>query len=133
MDRCLFSTYGVCIEHPVSWRIFIDPKVGFNRDAGFIRFEDYVKKHGAQISLSINWQTAESEALVFARNYCESIEAQYQHQFKKKSVKFKRSKSVEKAGESERRDYEIERKEIINFNGIPPPMWFPSISPPSVW
>ncbi len=98
MNTCCFSTYGVYIEHPMDWRIFLDPKKGFNRQSGFIRIEDYVPQKGAQISMSINWAAAESNSEVFPQSYCDHFQSQYDKQLKRSA-------------------HEIESLDIIEYNG----------------
>lgn len=101
MDNCIFSVYGISIRHPLNWRVYLDPKRGFNLLGGFIRIENYVSGVGAEVSMSINWDTVPSDSESFPKRYCESIEAQYQKQFKKNH------------------SYGIESAGIINHCGIP--------------
>jgi len=101
MENCLFSVYGISIRPPLDWRVYLVPKRGFNLMGGFIRIENYVPGVGAEISMSINWDTVPSDSESFPKRYCETIEAQYQKQFKKSQ------------------SYGIESSGIINHYGIP--------------
>jgi len=99
MDRCCFSTYGVYIEHPLDWRIFLDPKKGFNRQTGFIRIEDYVPKKGAQVSMSVNWARADSDSDSFPETYYQNLQSQYGRQLKKAPHKIESMEIIHQNGQ----------------------------------
>lgn len=97
LDRTLFSIYDISIEHPKSWKICFDPKRGVNYNSGFFRIEDFVPQKGAQLSLSLNWETIPSSNEEFAENYYENITKEYARQMK-------------------RTPYEIEIMKVIDFH-----------------
>lgn len=93
MERTLFSIYDVSIEHPKSWKLCFDPKRGVTYNSGFFRIEDFVPKKGAQLSLSLNWEAAESTNEEFAENYYANIRQQYARQLKRLPMTLKRWRS----------------------------------------
>ena len=95
-DCTTFSMYDVSIDHPRTWGLYFNPKRPFNYNTGYFRIENPQNRKGADISISINWEKAESENAIFAENYCQNVEKQYKKQLKKEN-------------------YTIEKAEVIPF------------------
>lgn len=99
VKKYLFSAYGISIDYLADWRIYVDPKMGFDQTHGLVRIEDFKPKKGAAVSLSINWESTDYQGDDFEENFLNNIDGEFQKQFKKGSR------------------YEIKEKEIITNNG----------------
>lgn len=99
MSNYLFSAYGVSVEHPSSWQVFISPRNNFTRDDGFVKIEEANSEKESEASLGLRWEKGDTTCEKFVDSYLEEIETQYKKKLKKENK------------------YQIISKDIIDING----------------
>lgn len=80
-----YSAYGISINHPQEWRIYVNPNRPFSAHDGSIKIEDMRAELSSQVSFCIKWERDDSVQPDFAQRYLEQIEAQYKRNFKKEN------------------------------------------------
>jgi hypothetical protein len=99
LSNYLFSAYGVSVEHPSSWQIFISPRNNFTKDDGFVKIEEANTETDSEASLGLRWEKGETTSEKFVDSYLDEIESQYKKKLKKENK------------------YQIISKELIEING----------------
>lgn len=78
----LFSTYGISIEHPDDWQIYICPGKTFAYHDGMVKIDKSGnKKKALQTSLAVRW--ARTEKPIDIHKYIEEMKNQYERKQKK--------------------------------------------------
>lgn len=75
-DTMLFSAYGVSIQHPQTWSIYINPTKSFAFHDGLVKIDkNSSSKKDSSISLTLRW--ARPESPVSIDEYIEELQSQY--------------------------------------------------------
>lgn len=82
-DKFTFSVYGISIEHPKDWEVFVNPNKSFTKNKGLFKIQEPSTNKDDQISLGMQWNHAEMNSEDFILKYSEEIETQYKKRFKK--------------------------------------------------
>ena len=77
---CRFEAYGVSVNYPSQWRIYIPQRQSFCQEDGTLKFDD-VAGTDSRASLTLSWEQA-GPIEGFAANYLESAEKNYQKKVK---------------------------------------------------
>lgn len=110
-----FTLYGIGIQHPQDWQIFINPNNKFTFDEGLVKIDKATTEKKSAASLSIRW--AKMKENVNLHEYVTELERQFQKK-EKKSRNKDRYKIIEKkkCTIDEKQAYLIESEFVANHS-----------------
>ena len=94
--KCKFEAYGIGVEHPAEYRIYINQNQKFRFEEGCVKFDNPEEAEDSRASLTISWEPAEN-CEGFSENYLRCVEEHYQKKVKNR--------------------YRIMEKQIIDLHG----------------
>lgn len=81
MNQIRMNVYGVSIEHPVDWQIYINSQNKFSFNEGLIKIDKVDGEKKNQISLTIRWAKMKKD--INLEDYIEELEKQFRKKEKK--------------------------------------------------
>lgn len=73
--KCLFQAYGISVNYPSEWRIYIPQNQSFSLDDGMLKFDD-IAGADSRASFTLSWEKSKP-VTGFAAGYLDSAEKNY--------------------------------------------------------
>lgn len=73
--KCLFQAYGISVNYPSEWRIYIPQNQSFSLDDGILKFDD-IAGADSRASFTLSWEKT-APVTGFAGGYLKSAEKNY--------------------------------------------------------
>ncbi len=93
-----FSAFGMSINHPADYKLWINPNRPFYEDEGELRFDRMTNNKEEEVSVSVGWWTEAEKMSNFAENFISEVDKQFGKSIKKGNYEFFEKEVIEHRG-----------------------------------